>query len=224
MGETSQPQPHAQNTALRDRQWFILDRWQQYEGEARANLLRILGIAAFYAVELLNYYGLKLGALEIPAAADRDFHVAVTMVASGWTLVSLGTLLSLRRQIFPAALKFVTTAADVAFLTTILMLADGPRSPLVIAYPLIVVLAALRLDLRLVWFATCGAMGGYLALLAYARWYAAPRELNVPRYVELIVLLAIVLTGIALGQIVRRVRRIAQQYADRLAQTGERAA
>ena len=45
-----------------DRQWFIVGRWQEYEGEGRTNLIRIAGIAAFYIVELINYRGLKLGA------------------------------------------------------------------------------------------------------------------------------------------------------------------
>jgi hypothetical protein len=37
-----------------DRQWFISGRWQEYEGESRANLLRVAGIALFYLIELLN--------------------------------------------------------------------------------------------------------------------------------------------------------------------------
>ena len=37
-----------------DRQWFIVGRWQEYEGEGRANLLRIAGIGAFYCIELAN--------------------------------------------------------------------------------------------------------------------------------------------------------------------------
>ena len=31
-----------------DRAWGIAQRWQEYEGEARANLLRICAIGAFY--------------------------------------------------------------------------------------------------------------------------------------------------------------------------------
>ena len=43
-----------------DRQWFIVGRWQEYEGEGRANLLRIAGIAAFYGIELANYWPASL--------------------------------------------------------------------------------------------------------------------------------------------------------------------
>ena len=42
-------------TKFGDRQWFIVERWQEYEGEGRANLLRIVAIGSFYTVHLLNY-------------------------------------------------------------------------------------------------------------------------------------------------------------------------
>jgi hypothetical protein len=32
----------------KERRWFIASRWEEYEGEGRANLLRMIGIAAFY--------------------------------------------------------------------------------------------------------------------------------------------------------------------------------
>ena len=140
-----------------DRQWFIVGRWQEYEGEGRANLLRIAGIAAFYGIELANYW---------TGVVDRPFHQAVTALALAWALIALGVLFCLGQHIFPASLKFLSTAADVVLLTAILVLADGPKSPLVVAYFLLIVLATLRLSLRLVWFATLGSMLGYLFLWA----------------------------------------------------------
>lgn len=203
-----------------DRAWFIVARWQEFEGEATANLLRILGIAAFYAVELLNYHGLRLGVLELPRveSIDRPFHYAVTALAVAWSLVSLGVLFCLRRRVFPGAMKFVTTACDLAFLTAILVIADGPRSPLVVGYFLLIALATLRFSLPLVRFATAGAMCGYLFVLGYAKWFADPaRHLRVERYEQLIFLLALGLTGIVLGQVIRRLRPVAESLADRAA-------
>ena len=39
-----------------DRSWFIVERWQEFEGEGRTNLLRIIAIGAFYGIELVNYH------------------------------------------------------------------------------------------------------------------------------------------------------------------------
>src|SRR3954452_2552426 len=116
-----------------ERQWFIVGRWQEYDGEGRANLLRIVGIAAFYIVELINDHGLSLGLVQMPRIRDRAFHLAVTALAVSWTMVALAVLLCLRRHIFPAALKFLSTGADLVLLTGVLAVADGPRSPLVAA-------------------------------------------------------------------------------------------
>jgi hypothetical protein len=203
---------------MNDRRWYIVGRWQEYEGEAKANLLRIIGIGAFYAIELLNYHGLHLGWLELPKVqgVDARFHQVVTALAVAWVMTSLGVFFSLRRQMFPWVLKYLSTAADIVYLTGILMLADGPRSAMVVGYFLVVALAGLRFNLPLVWFATCGSMCGYLFLLGYGRWFAAPeRNLRIERYQELIFLVALALSGIVLGQILRRVRRIAEDYAGR---------
>jgi len=213
----------ASEPVVTERQWFIVGRWEEYEGEGRANLLRIIGIGAFYTIELLNYYGFRLGPIELPAVVDEQFHQTVTALAVAWTMVALGTLLCLRRQIFPPALKYVTTGADILLLTGILMVADGPRSPLVIGYFLVIALAALRFQLRLVWFGTLGAVVGYLVLLGYAKWFAGreesifgPRDLAVPRYHQLIFLVGLAMCGIVLGQVIRRVKGMAAEFAERL--------
>src|SRR5262249_16238973 len=145
-----------------ERQWFIVGRWQEFEGEGRANLLRILGIGAFYAVELINYHGLHLGFLEMPAIVDRPFHLAVTALAVAWVMVSLGVFLCLQQRFFPSSLKFISTGCDILLLTSVLTVADGPRSPLVVGYFPLLALAALRFSLPLVWFTTVGSMAGYL--------------------------------------------------------------
>src|SRR5687768_3718379 len=97
-----------------DRQWFIVGRWQEYDGEARANLLRIVGIATFYILELINYRGLHLGFLELPKVqgVDEAFHRAVTALAAGWAALALAIHLCLRRRVFPSGLKYFSTAGD----------------------------------------------------------------------------------------------------------------
>lgn len=193
-----------------DRQWFIVGRWQEYEGEARANVLRITAIAAFYIVELLDYHWWQV--------VDKQFHQAVTALAVAWTMVALGVLLCLSQRIFPAVLKFVTTGCDVVLLTGILLVADGPRSPMVVGYFLVIALSTLRFNLPLVRMATVGSMAGYLFLLGYVKWFTDPkvRDIGVPRYHQIIFLLALALCGLVLGQVIRRVRGLAKEYAARM--------
>ncbi len=201
-----------------DRSWYIIGRCQEYWGEGRANLLRIIGIVAFYSVELANRTGFRLGFFEMPRieSVDRPFHLAVTALAVVWTMTALAVQLCLRRQVFPAALKFLSTGADIVLMTCVLCVSNGPRSPLIVGYFLIVALAALRFSLPLVWFATVGSMLGYLAVLGHAKWFAA-RDLRVPRYHEVMFLLALALTGITIGQVLRQLRTMAAEYAARLA-------
>jgi len=212
---------------VRDRQWYIAERWQEYEGERRANLLRIIAIGSFYIVHLLNYHGLRIGVLRLADGGDvsREFHVQVTLLAVAWTMLAVGTLLCLRQRIFPRWLKLFSTGADIVLLTAVLYVSNGPQSPLVLGYPLIIVLATLRLSLPLVRFATVGSMLAYVCLLGCAKWPQTfgwgDVDLSVPRYEQLIVLLALALTGIILGQVVRRVRHLAEEFAGRAGATGE---
>ncbi len=198
-----------------DRAWYIVGRWQEYEGEARANLLRVAAIAAFYAIELINYYGVDLGFIQLPKVSDAAFHRTVTAIAAAWVLLGVGVHLWLRMRLMPEALKYVSTGLDVLLLTLLLMVADGPRSPLVVGFFLIPALACLRFRLRLVWFATIAAMLGYVWLLGWAWWIEAVRNLRVPRYHELIFLTALAISGIIQGQVIRRVKSLAAQYARR---------
>lgn len=198
-----------------DRQWFIVGRWQSFEGEARANLLRIVAIGVFYLVELVNYYGLDLGFIEMPKVAETPFHQAVTALAVVWTLLALGIMFCLSHRIFPSGLKYVSTGCDVVLLTGILVVASGPRSPLVVGYFLVIALSTLRFSLPLVRFSTVASMAGYLFLLGHAKWFTE-RDVRVPRYHQVIFLLALALVGIVLGQVIRRVRRLAEDYAARM--------
>lgn len=219
MGRMSTTLSPATSAAPRhtDRQWYIVGRWQEYEGESRANLLRIVAIGAFYLVQLVHYYGFSPR-----GEAETLFHQRATALAVAWTLVALAVLLCLRQRIFPAALKYCSTACDLALLTALASLAAGPHSPLVLAYFLVIVLAALRFSVGLVWFAALGSMAGYWLLVGIedaksSRWFDAQHA--VPPIEQLLTLVSLGLAGIVCGQVVRRVRGMAREYAERVRQT-----
>lgn len=182
--------------------WDVAARWQEYEGEVRANLLRVCGIGAFYLIELWNR-----------GNVDPAFHRAVTALASGWVMVAWAVHMTLRRRAFPAWLKSVSTGLDLVFFTVLLLLADGPRSPLVYGYFFILVLSALRFSLPLVRWATVGAAASYLFVAGQA--LRRRPEVSVPRVHEALLLTALVLCGVALGQLLRRARALAEDYAAR---------
>ncbi len=205
----------SETAAREQRQWFIVGRWQEYEGESRTNLLRIIAVGAFYIIELLRFYVFQKGTAE-----QLPFHRHATMVAVAWTMVGLAVLLCLRMRIFPAALKYASTACDVLLLTALAALAGGPFSALVHVYFLVIVLAALRFSLGLVWFATIAGMAGYWALVGLedsktSRWFDANHV--VPPTTQLVTLLSLAMTGVVLGQVVRRVKGMAEDYARRMA-------
>jgi hypothetical protein len=203
------------------RERFILERWQAYEAESRANLLRITAIGAFYLVHLWSYFSSQgkvpnFGFFQLADAGEisRQFHLQITLLTVAWAMLALGILVALQQRIFPLWLPYVTTACDIVLLTTVLCISSGARSPLVAGYFLILVMCALRLSLPLVRCATVGCALGYLAVLGYSKWSPIANELRaaqqVPRYHQVVVLLAIGLAGIMLGQIVRTVWRIVE--------------
>jgi hypothetical protein len=208
--------PSASNPAA-DQSWFIATRWEQYQAEGRANLLRLIALALFYAVEVVRYYGVPLDFLELPPAGPNEaaVHWAIASITVLWVIEAAVVAWLLRVRFFPRSLPYASTAADLVLLTMVLMVGHGPQSPLLVAYFVVVAMAALRVDLPLLWFAAGGAAAGYLFLLGYARWYAPERNLRVPRFYELLFLVALALTAVVLGQLVRRVRRLAADYARR---------
>ena len=199
---------------LQQRQWFIVRRWQEYDGEQKANLLRIVAIGAFYIVELIRFY------LLVRAAPEHlPFHRQATMIAVAWSMVALAVMLCLRLKIFPTGLKYASTAADVLLLTTLAAIGEGPAGPLVHAYFLIIALAAIRYSIGLIWFATLAGMAGYWLLVGLedaksSRWFDAQHA--VPVVTQLLTLLSLALTGIILGQVIRQARHTAADYARRL--------
>ena len=194
-----------------ERQWFIASRWEEYDGESRVNLLRIVAIGAFYIVQLIQFYVIAKG-----SADQLPFHQKATAIAVAWAMLALAVMLCLRSRIFPTALKYCSALGDLLLLTAIAALAAGPHSPLVLAYFVIIALAALRFSLPLVWFSTLGAMIGYWSLVGLAdkKWFDPHHA--VPPVTQLITLLSLAITGIVAGQVVRRVKGLAEEYAQRL--------
>ena len=107
----------------------------------------------------------------------------------------------------PGWVAITTTLGDLGCLTAVLCLSTGPAGPMVAGYFLIIMLSGVRFDLRLVRITTVCAALFYLVLLGVARWpFGIAKEIGletVPRYHQLMILVAIIFSGVIVGQIVR---------------------
>lgn len=197
------------------RAWRVAQRLTELRGEERANLIRIVGIALFYGVQLLNRHGLAVGPIAIPAMEEisSQFHLMMSLLALTGVLVASGVLIALRNRFFPWWTKYATSALDVILATFALMVADGPSSPLVVVYFPLLALSALRFSPGLVRFTTVATVASYV-LVALATQRSRP-GLSVPTYQSILVVLALALLGVVLDQVVREVRRVAGTYAIR---------
>lgn len=196
--------------------WYITRRWLQYEGELRTNLLRIVAIGVFYTIHLANYGGSqgwfsRMAFLQLGGQVDKAYHTSVTLLAVAWVMVAVGVHLALRNRIFPTWLPSLTTCGDILLISCVLYLADGAASPLRVVFFLVICTTALRFYLPQMYLATIGSCVAYIGLLGVAKWpetFAGGRAMtHVPRYEQIVFLATLVLTGVILGQVVRRVQQ-----------------
>ena len=101
--------------------WHAAQRWQQLDGEHRANMLRILCLAVFYCIHLGNYYQ-PFGYFELVTQPEPWFHQAVTALVAAWVMMAFAIFTLLRQRVFPVWFPFVTTGLDIAMVTTLLCL------------------------------------------------------------------------------------------------------
>lgn len=212
--------------------WEAACRWQQFEAELRVNLIRLGAVGSFYIVHLLHHFAAsgKLSlfswlALDDGKVVAPPTHTALTCIVVAWAMVGLWVHHSLRDRVFPRWLMYASTAADLIFLTAVLVLTSGPTSPLVSGYFLIVIMSGLRFDLSLVRCSTAAAVLSYLFVLGCAKWPIGLSKLNeiatVPRYQQLMMILALLLSGVVVGQGVRQARQLSRHLSAPLEHGGE---
>jgi hypothetical protein len=118
--------------------------------------------------------------------------------------------LVLRAHLWPRRTPYLTAFADVLLLTWLLCLADGPRSPLVALYFLVVGLSAMRLDPAVCLFTGAAATIGYGAVLEFTK--RQKPELLVPPYHAVIVALALLLLGAVMAHVAGRALALLDEW------------
>lgn len=184
--------------------WHIAKRRQEFRGESFANVIRVAGVLAFYVIEIINHHGSKL--LGMPAVVGKDLHALVTALVGCWVGAALLTVVTMRLRYFPIWLKYLTTSVDLALMTAVLAVLDGPRSPMLVGFFLILAVSATRFSQRLI---ACTA-GGSLVCYGVLLWHTAVLRpaLAVPRYHQLIFSLTLVLLAGVLVVLVNATQRL----------------
>ena len=180
-------------------------RWGRRE-PALATRLGVLGI--FFCVQWANFF-VKID--------DPDFVVfhwrALTMIAL-WTLSAIAFQRFMQRPQWTVPACFVWGTLDSLLLFTLLLIANGVASPLVVCYPLFLVASGLWMRVRFVWF--MGALSLVSYLVHVVHFYGWRQELhdgintNWDRHVIFIVMLFGVSWGVA--HLVRRIRILSTYY------------
>lgn len=187
--------------------WVAAQRMEAWAGELRGNVIRLAAITAFYGHHLFNQFILK-------EQFPPGYTLAVSSIAIFWGIGSLALHVALAGRWLPAALPYAVVSFDVIMATSLLLVSDGPGSPLVVVLFLIVASSTLRLNLRLVWLATLLALFSFAFVCGHAKWRKP--EWRIPRQRQVILALGLGGAGLLAGQAVRQARRLAKDYADRV--------
>jgi hypothetical protein len=194
--------------------WRIVTLWQRYDGEVRAAVLRIIAVAVMYACQLL------IMQLSTPDDALREFHRKATYACGAWILATLAAVVAIQGKVFFRITPYISTLADLCLLTLVAAAGSKTQSPVVVGYFLIVLVAAQRFDLALLWAATLGSMTCYLALVGIAddKWF--DEKHTTPVIQQLVMLSSIGLAGLMAGQLIRRAKPLAMEYHRRVTSQG----
>lgn len=207
--------------------WRIIQRWQEFVAETRTNLIRAVSIGVFYSIQFFYFNFGEIAESELERA--RQFHQQCTLLSAAWFTLVLAIALCLAIKWFPGWLKYVSTGFDLALVTAIASIGSGSSSPLIFAYFLVLIMAALRFDLLLIRIATAGSCLCYLSVLGLTSqdWlpgFQIKTGKQVAGIEQLIVLAALILAGITLGQMIRRSRSMAMEFHKRQANMRNRPA
>jgi len=138
---------------------------------------------------------------------DRTFHLRISVLVGLWAAGAWLLQRALERSRRFPLVRYGWSTFDVAMLTAVLLVADGPGSPLVMAYPLLVLASAFRWRMGLVGFVGAISLLGYGVLVLDA---ARRRPALMPAMDEALVLIIAIGCTVALtGGLVRRMRGLA---------------
>jgi serine/threonine-protein kinase len=163
---------------VRARRYSALSRCVRWARRRPALAATWLALPVFYLNHLANVYILHL------PGTGGTYHCVVTAIVLVWAVAAWCFQRLLLRPGWKTPAAYCWACTEVALFTCFLLVGDGPRSALVVGYPLLIAAAALRAGPRLVCTVAGLCVSGYVLVLADAVWnrrqLAAPPPVFVP--------------------------------------------
>jgi hypothetical protein len=192
----------AETPRIHERIW----RWAR---RSPALASRLVVLAAFLAVEFVNYYALHV--------VDAPFHYPVLSIVAVWAVLSCLCQYCLKLPRWTVAARFAWGGIDVICYTLIMRMADGAASPLIVGYPMLIVGSGLWFRVRLVWFVTALSLLSYLGLVTEFYLAPTPNQLQFDRAYDrpIFFALALLTIGVVVAYQIARVRALSRYYEQR---------
>jgi serine/threonine-protein kinase len=190
-------------------------RVMQWARRRPALAWRLIALCIFYLVEIGNYhYGV----------VDREFHLKISALAVAWAVVSLVCEWFVEHPRpasgYPALpAQFVWGTLDsLILLITLLFVADGAASALVVGYPLLIAASALWFHVRFVSFMTALSLASYgiLVLDFYAWRTCLQTHFDTSYSRHILFALSLVVLGAVVSSLVERLRMLNKFYGRQL--------
>lgn len=175
-----------------------LQRKETWRADSKANRLRWAALAIFTINEMVNYHLLHV--------VDHRFHLGSLLIAFIWLMATIVFHLALKEHALPRLIPYLIAGVDVFLLTWLLFLADGPQSPLVSIYYLIIALSGMRIHPGISMFTGGAATFGYLAVLEFTKRQKPHYLVSVPHAV--IEVLCLLLAGVIMAHISARLLQL----------------
>ncbi len=180
-------------------------RWGRRE-PALATRLGVLGI--FFCVQWANFFA------KIDDPAFVKFHWQALAIMGLWVLsgIALQRFMRSPRWLVPAC--FVWGTLDSLLLFTLLLIANGVASSLVVCYPLLLVASGLWMRVRFVWFMGVLSLISYLVHVVHFYGWRHNLHAGFDTKLDRHVIFAVMLFGVAWGvaDLVRRIRVLTSYY------------
>ena len=140
-------------------------------------------------------------------AISEEFYKEMMMFIVAWAIGATAMHLLLEWTGQWSLMRYVWPTMDVALLTAILLIANGPKSPLVPAYLLILMSTGFRWRPWLTVYVTALCVGGFLLLVAEAH---ARRPHLRPALDEVLVpIIMMIVVGVISASLVKKMRGLA---------------